>query len=80
MQLLNKNSRKKFDLWEAFAYFLVMRYLMRFIALFTHYFLQMNVQAQSNKFDSLWDGLTFNIYTDNPDTVVLPFLKNHFPC
>jgi len=39
----------------------------------------MHAKAQSSKFDSLWDGLTFNIYSGKPDSVVLPFIKNHFP-
>jgi len=57
----------------------VMRYPIRFVILPLLYFLCMDAQAQASKFDSLWDELTFNIYTDTPDSVVLPFLKNHFP-
>jgi hypothetical protein len=39
----------------------------------------MPAKSQVSMFDSLWNKLTFNIYTGKPDSVVLSFLKNHFP-
>lgn len=56
-----------------------MRYPMRLIIFPILFLLCMNAPAQVSKFDTLLDALMFNIYTGNPDSVVLPFLKNHFP-
>ena len=38
-----------------------------------------SITAQINKFDSLQNGLTFNMYTGAPDSIIAPFLINHFP-
>ena len=61
------------------VYLCVMCYSMRLIILSIPYFFCTNAHPQVSRFDSLWDQLTFNIYTGKPDSVVLPFLKNHFP-
>lgn len=42
-------------------------------------FLSMKINAQEDKFNNLLDSLMFNIYSGTPDSIVLPFLKNHFP-
>jgi hypothetical protein len=42
-------------------------------------FLFMTSQSQTNKFDSVVNKLQFHIFTDNPDTCVLPFLKRCVP-
>jgi len=39
----------------------------------------MTTNAQSDKFDTLQNALMFNIYSGAPDSIVFPFLKNHFP-
>jgi hypothetical protein len=42
-------------------------------------FHSLSVNAQAEKFDSIQHGLMLNIFTGSPDSIVLPFLKNHFP-
>jgi hypothetical protein len=56
-----------------------MVYPTRFLFLVLLCFLNMETNAQSDKFDTLENALRFNVYTDAPDSTVLPFLKNHFP-
>lgn len=41
--------------------------------------LNMSINAQEEKFNNLSDSLMFNIYSGAPDSIILPFLKNHFP-
>ena len=52
---------------------------MRFLSLVLLCFLNIEANAQNDKFDTLMNALMFNVYTDAPDSTVLPFLKNHFP-
>ncbi len=39
----------------------------------------MDSHDQIRQFDNLWDELTFNIFIGKPDSLILPFLTNHFP-
>jgi hypothetical protein len=51
----------------------------RHILLILFSFQTMTTNAQSDKFDTLQNALMFNIYSGAPDSIVFPFLKNHFP-
>jgi len=35
--------------------------------------------AQTDAFNALYNGLLFNMYSGEPDSIVVPFLKIHFP-
>jgi len=34
---------------------------------------------QDDPFEVVWNHLIFDIFTGKPDSIILPFLKNHFP-
>jgi hypothetical protein len=55
-----------------------MRYSFAILLFFLH-FLYTGINAQVSKFDSLTDELMFNLFTGKPDSIVIPFLKFHFP-
>jgi hypothetical protein len=38
-----------------------------------------DISAQTAAFDSLYHRILFNMYSGKPDSVVVPFLKSHFP-
>ena len=38
-----------------------------------------NISAQSAAFDSLYHRILFNMYSGEPDSIVVPFMKSHFP-
>lgn len=52
---------------------------MRHLIIFFVCFATITTNAQNSKFDSLMRGITFNVYSDTPDSIILPFLKNHLP-